>query len=77
MTTLEFSLSFGVTYPPIEEQLNAFGLTLGDEAKKIEKIRKAILMVGFHVATETEKDKMFKRLFKMIAKKAVRRDDGE
>lgn len=67
-------LKFGALAPPIEEQLNAFGFTLGNEAQKIEKIRNAILTVGFHVTTETEKDKMFKRLFKMIEKKAVRRD---
>lgn len=67
-------LKFGPLAPTIEEQVNAMGLTLGNEAQKIEKIRNAILMVGFHVATEAETDKMFKRLVKMIEKKAVRRD---
>lgn len=70
MTTLKF----GALFPPVEEQLNALGYTLGDkEAQKIEKIRNAILMVGFHVATEAETDKMFKRLIKLIEKAAVKK----
>lgn len=63
-----FVLKFGALAPSIEEQLNAYGLTLGGKAQKIEKIRNAILMVKFHVASETETDKMFKRLMKLVEK---------
>lgn len=67
MTTIKF----GALCPPVEEQLNAMGFTLGNKAQKIEKLRYAILTVGFHVATESETDNMFKRLVKLIEKEAV------
>ena len=66
--SIALAISFGALAPPIEKQLNAYGLTLGNKAQKIEKIRDAILMVKFHVASETETDKMFKRLMKLVEK---------
>lgn len=66
------ALKYGALNPSVEEQLNALGFTLGKDAQKIEKIRFAILMVSFHVATDGETDKMFKRLTKLIEKTAGR-----
>lgn len=63
-------LKFGALAPSVEEQINVLGYTMGDEAQRIEKIRYAILTVGFYVATDGETDKMFKRLIKLIEKKA-------
>jgi len=68
------TMKYGALAPSIEEQLNALGFTLGNEAQKIEKIKNAILMVSFHVATDAETDKMFKRLTKLIEKKAMKQD---
>ena len=62
-------LKFGALAPSVEEQLNVLGYTMGGEAQRIEKIRYAILTVGFYVATDSEKDKMFKRLIRLIEKK--------
>lgn len=63
-------LKFGALAPSVEEQLNVLGYTMGGEAERIEKIRSAILIVGFNVATDGEKKAMFKRLMKLIEKKA-------
>lgn len=63
-------LKFGALAPSVEEQLNVLGYTMGGEAQRIEKIRYAILTVEFYVATDGETDKMFKRLIKLIEKKA-------
>ena len=66
----EILMKIGALAPSVEEQLNVLGYTMSGEAQRIERIRYAILTVGFYVATDGEKDKMFKRLIKLIEKKA-------
>ncbi|HCL4447095.1 TPA: hypothetical protein N2D16_002700 [Clostridium botulinum] len=60
--------SYGVFGEPLEKQANDQGFTLGTDAEKFEKIRKAINMCGFHVATESQVDSMIKKLYKKVLK---------
>ncbi|EKS4345028.1 hypothetical protein QB607_003031 [Clostridium botulinum] len=60
--------SYGVFGDSLEKQANDQGFTLNDNAEKFEKIRRAINMCGFHVATESQVDSMLKKLHKQILK---------
>ena len=53
----------------LEEQANKQGYTLGDDADTFEKIRKAINMCMFHVATESQVTAMTKKLHNKVVKK--------
>jgi hypothetical protein len=46
----------------LEEQANEQGYTLGNKAELLEKIRHAINMCMFHVATESQVAAMTKKL---------------
>jgi len=59
---------YGVMYESLEEQANKQGYTLGKEAEKLEKIRKAINMCMFHVATESQTSTMTKKLHNKVVK---------
>ncbi|MCD3321638.1 hypothetical protein G8V07_14305 [Clostridium botulinum D/C] len=64
---VQVGFSYGVFYPSLEEQANKQGFTLGNEAETVEKIRKAINMCGFHVATDAQVNSMLKKLNKRVA----------
>jgi len=53
----------------LEEQANEQGYTLGEDADTFEKIRKAINMCMFHVATESQITAMTKKLHNKVVKK--------
>jgi hypothetical protein len=57
---------YGVLGDSLEEQANAQGYTLGEEGDKFEKIRKAINMCMFHVATESQVKIMTEKLHKKV-----------
>ena len=59
---MRIEIHFGVLHDTIEAQLNMQGLTLGEEEEKYEKIRNAINMCKFHVASSKEVENMFRRL---------------
>jgi hypothetical protein len=58
----EIGFSYGVIEDSLEVQANTLGYTLGKDADKYEKIRNAINMCGFHVATESQVNLMFNKL---------------
>jgi len=60
--------SYGVLYDSLEEQANKQGYTLSKDADTFEKIRKAINMCMFHVATDSQVSTMTKKLHKKIIK---------
>lgn len=62
----QLCFSYGVFADSIELQANAQGYTLGEKADTYEKIRNAINMCGFHVATENQVNAMFKNLQKKV-----------
>jgi len=67
-TPTEISIKFGVSHPPLEEQLNEHGLTLGRKAEKCENLRKAIERLRIcGIATKRESNLMYDRLIKMMA----------
>lgn len=45
---MEVKFSFGAMSPTLEEQANRQGYTLGNEAEKLEKLKKARTMMLFH-----------------------------
>jgi hypothetical protein len=64
----QVGFSYGVLMDTLEDQANMQGYTLGDEAEKLEKIRKAINMCMFHVATESQTKQMTDKLHKKVVK---------
>jgi len=57
--------SYGCMGDTLEDQAAKQGFKLKD-SEKFEKIRKAINMCGFHVATNSQVDMMFKKLNKQV-----------
>jgi len=64
----EVRFGYGPINESLEEQANKQGYTLGDETEKLEKIRKAINMCMFHVATESQTKQMTDKLHKKVMK---------
>ena len=67
----ELKLSFGAMSPPIEQQLQEQGLTLGISAPKYERAADAIVFLRIHsYLTESAVNSARKKLIKEIAKEA-------
>lgn len=65
----ELKLSFGAMSPPIEQQLQEQGLTLGMSAPKFERAADAIIFLFIHTyLTPSAADSARKKLMKEIAK---------
>ena len=64
----EVGFNYGCFGDSLEVQANQQGYTLGNDAETCEKIRKAINMCGFHVATESQVNSMFKKLQSKVVK---------
>lgn len=64
----QVGFSYGPLCDDLEVQANRQGYTLGENAEKFEKIRDAINMVMFHVATKSQVDYMTKKLQAQIVK---------
>jgi hypothetical protein len=62
------SFGYGAFNDELEKQANEQGYTFGTEAETLDKIRKAINMCGFHVATESQVKAMFDKLHKRVMK---------
>ena len=65
---MNIEFRYGVLCEPLETQANKQGFTLGAKVETLEKIRGAINMCGFHVATQSQVDMMFKKLQKQTMK---------
>ena len=61
----EIGFNYGVLCDSLGKQANEQGYELQD-SDKFEKIRKAINMCGFHVATESQVSAMIKKLHKQV-----------
>lgn len=61
----EIRMGYGAINKPLKEQANEQGYELRN-AEKLEKIRFAINMCGFHVATQSQIDAMTKKLHKQV-----------
>ena len=68
MDNNKVGFSYGVLYDSLEQQANKQGYTLGEDADTFEKIRKAINMCMFHVATDSQVSTMTKKLHKKVIK---------
>ena len=66
----EVGFSYGVFGKPLKEQAKEQGFELKND-ETLEKIRHAINMVGFHVATDSQVNTMFKKLQKKVVKNLV------
>lgn len=62
--------SYGVLGDSLKEQANKQGFELKDY-EKLEKIRHAINMCGFHVATDSQVNLMIKKLQNQVVKNLV------
>lgn len=62
----KIGFSYGCLEDTLEKQANKQGYTLGEEAEKLEKIRKAINMCMFHVATDSQVAAMTKKLHNKV-----------
>jgi hypothetical protein len=63
----EVRFSYGVIGKSLKEQANDQGFELKND-ERFEKIRKAITMCGFHVATESQVNAMIKKLHNKVIK---------
>lgn len=52
----------------VEEQLNEQGLTLGRDAKLVEKLRESFHIFRFHIFTEKQEADILKKIQKLIGK---------
>jgi len=68
MSDNQIGFSYGALYGALEEQANKQGYTLGKEAEKFEKIKEAINMCMFHVATPSQTSAMTKKLHGKVIK---------
>ena len=66
----EVGFSYGIFGKTLKEQANEQGFELKD-AETFEKIRKAINMCGFHVATDSQVNAMIKKLHSKVNKNLV------
>lgn len=65
------TLSFGAISPPIEQQLQEKGLTLGMSAPKFQRAVDSIVFLWLHsYLTKAQVDSARKKLMKEIAKEA-------
>lgn len=67
---MEIGFSYGILCESLKKQANEQGFELKDD-EKFEKIRKAINMCGFHVATDSQVELMIKKLQKQVVKNLV------
>lgn len=58
----QVGFGYGPLCASLEAQANVQGYTLGDDAEKLEKIKEAINMVMFYVATDSQVHAMTKKL---------------
>ena len=67
----ELKISFGAMSPPIEQQLNDIGYTLGKSAPKFERAADSIVFLWIHgYLTNSACDSARKKLIKEVAKEA-------
>lgn len=66
----EIRFSYGVLGKTLKEQAIDQGFDLKDD-EKFEKIRKAINMCGFHVATDSQVNSMLKKLQHQVIENLV------
>ena len=60
---------YGALSDSLEEQANAQGFTLGDDAERLQKLNNSMIMCWIHgLCTESQKDSMMKKLQKKIVK---------
>ena len=69
---MDIGIAFGALSEPIKKQLNEQGYTLENlREDKFEKLRKSILMLGFHgYISDSQQKKCFQKLIKEIIKEA-------
>lgn len=66
MSNKQIVFAYGILWSSLEEQANAQGFTLGDDAEKFEDVREAINLCKFYVATDSQVDMMFRKLQKKV-----------
>jgi len=66
-----FKIWYGIMLPPIEEQLNKQGYTLGKDAERVENLRQSVLSCWLNgLATDAQSDSMMKKLNKRVQESA-------
>ncbi|MGL6184750.1 MAG: hypothetical protein ACRC1T_05160 [Clostridium chrysemydis] len=68
MNNKNVTFHYGAIADTLEKQANEQGFTLGKKAEQLEKIKKAIVICGFHVATESQANSMTKKLHNKVIK---------
>lgn len=67
----------GFLSPSYEEQANAQGFTLGDQAERFQKLGRCVLELSiFGIITEGETDKALQRLQKQFVKELKPLEEG-
>ena len=62
-------IDYGFEEPTVEKQLNEYGVTMGDKAELVEKLKNAVLLLYVHdILTEGQEQRAIERLHKMVEK---------
>ena len=65
----EVIFHYGALSDPLEQQANAQGLTLGDEAKQLQDLNRCMVKCWLHgLCTDSQKDAMTKKMQKKVTK---------
>ena len=60
-------IDYGFEEPTVEKQLNEYGVTLGDKAELVEKLKNAMLLLYIHdVLTESQELRAMERLHNIV-----------
>lgn len=65
----EVMFSYGALSDPLEQQANAQGFTLGDNAELLQKLNNAMILCWIHgLCTNSQQEAMLNKLHKKIMK---------
>ena len=65
----EVMFQYGALCEPLEQQANAQGFTLGDEAELLEELGRCVIMGYIHgICTDSQSDAMIDKLQKKVMK---------
>lgn len=74
---MEVIFHYGALADSLEEQANAQGFTLGNDAERLQKLNDAVLMCWFHnLCTDSQKDSMINKLQKQVLK-SLKKKEGD
>ena len=74
---MEVTFHYGALADSLEEQANKYGLTLGKDAERLQKLNDSMIMCWIHgLCTDSQKDSMMKKLQKQVVN-SLKKKEGD